>query len=155
MVRYARLRQLARFAAVLTLLSLAACNGPFVLLPGGELDGDVTAVPSDWSFSDEIDTVQLETQPSDPYSVNIWAVGVGPSLYDHAGANRATWVEHMEANPDVRVRIDGKLYELRASRVEGQEEFDRVSSDYEEKYGSPPRNPNVSEAYLFRLEARS
>ncbi len=146
-------RLFARFIAVFSLFLVVGC-GPFLLLPGGKLDGVTAPAPNDWSFSDEVDTVQLETRPQDPYSVNIWAVGMGPLLYVHAGANRSSWVEHIEANPDVRIRVEDKLYDLRASRVEGQNEFGQFSDAYEEKYGSRPRNENVAEAYLFRLEAR-
>ena len=143
----------ARPIALSCLLLVAGC-GPILLLPGGRLDGAVTPAPNDWSFTDEVDTIQLETRPDDPYSVNIWAIGMGPGLYVHAGANRSRWVENMEANPSVRVRVEDKLYDLRASRVEGQDEFTRFSDAYEKKYGSRPRNEDVTEAYLFRLEAR-
>ncbi len=143
----------ARLIVLLSLFLFAGC-GPFLVLPGGKLDGATAPAPNDWSFCDEVDTVQLETRPEDPYSVNIWAIGMGPLLYVHAGANRSSWVEHIEANSDVRVRAGGDLYELRASRVEGQDEFTRFSDAYEEKYGLRPRNENVAEAYLFRLKAR-
>ena len=144
-----------RYAALLSLSLLALGCGPLGPFPGGSLSGDVaTGLPADWSFADEEKTVQLETRPEDPYSVNIWAVGMGPIAYVHAGANRSSWVEHMEANSEVRIRVEGNLYELRASRVEDQDEFDRFSDAYEQKYGSRPRNENVTEAYLFRLEAR-
>jgi hypothetical protein len=133
---------------------LVGCNGPFVLLPGGALDGATTAAPDDWSFTADVDTVQLETLPSDPYSVNIWVIGLGEHLYVHAGASRSTWVENMEADPNVRMKIEDSLYELTATRVESQEEFDRFSEAYEQKYGNPPRNGSVVEAYLFRLAAR-
>lgn len=144
----------ARIIALSSLLLVAGC-GPFLLIPGGKLDGSTAPAPSDWSFAAEVGTIQLETRPEDPYSVNIWAVGIGPVLYVHAGANRANWVEHMEANANVRVRIEATLYELRSSRVEDQAEFNSFSDAYEEKYGSRPRNENVQEAYLFRLEART
>ena len=134
--------------------ALAGCGGPFVLLPGGALDGETVATPDSWSFTDDVKTVQLETRPADPYSVNIWATAAGDGLYVHAGANRATWVENMEADPNVRLQVEDSIYELRASRVEGQDEFDRFSDAYEKKYGRRPRNPNVGEAYLFRLGAR-
>jgi hypothetical protein len=134
------------------LVGLAGC-GPFLVIPGGQLDGVSAAPPTDWSFTNEVDTVQLETNPEDPYSVNIWAVGMGPLLYVHAGANRAAWVEHMEADPRVRIRIEEKIYTLKASRVEGEDEFARFSDAYEGKYGSRPRNEDVTEAYLFRLGA--
>lgn len=138
--------------ALAWLILLAGC-GPFLVIPGGKLEGAPAEPPGDWSFTDDVSTIQLETNPQDPYSVNIWAVGMGPVLYVHAGANRSTWVEHMEADPQVRVRIEEDIYTLRASRVEGQDEFDRFSDAYEKKYGSRPRNEVVSEAYLFRLSA--
>ena len=144
---------LVRSIALCALFLIAGC-GPFLVIPGGELDGSPTPVPNDWSSLQEVSTIQLETRPGDPYSVNIWAVGIGPALYVHAGANRSTWVENMEANPDVRVRLEERLYELRAARVVSQDEFTSFSDAYEEKYGTRPRNENVSEAYLFRLEAR-
>jgi hypothetical protein len=143
----------ARLVAVSSLFLITGCE-PFLLLPGGKLDGATAPAPNNWSFIDEVNTVQLETRPEDPYSVNIWAVGMGPLLYVHAGANRSSWVEHIEVDSDVRVRIEDMLYNLRASRVEGQDEFTRFSDAYEEKYGSRPRNEDVAEAYLFRLEAR-
>jgi hypothetical protein len=86
--------------------------------------------------------------------VNIWAVASGEHLYVHAGANRSAWVEHIEADPKVRLRVNDSIYELAAARVEGQDEFDRFSDAYEKKYGRRPRNENVAEAYLFRLGAR-
>ncbi len=144
----------SRLATIVVSLFTAGCGGPFVLLPGGALEGSTAASPESWGFTDEVKTVQLETDPRDPYSVNIWVIADGPALYVHAGANRATWVEHMEADPAVRLRVDEAIYELAATRVEDQAEFDRFSDLYEEKYGRRPRNGDVTEAYLFRLAPR-
>lgn len=145
-----------RLATAVALLATAllGCGGPFVLLPGGALEGAATAAPADWSFTDAVNTVQLETQPRDPYSVNIWMVGLGEAAYVHAGASRSTWVEHIEADPRVRLRVDESIYELAATRVSAQDEFDRFSDAYEKKYGTRPRNENVAEVYLFRLTPR-
>ena len=107
-----------------------------------------------WAFTDEVDTVQLESNPADPYSVNIWVIAIDPNLYVHAGDNRAQWVENMEADPRVRMQVEDSVYVLAAARVEGQDEFDRFSDAYEKKYGRRPGNENVSEAYLFRLAPR-
>jgi hypothetical protein len=81
-----------------SIVSAAGCGRPFVLLPGGTLEGTPAAVPESWSFTDGIETVQLETRPAEPYSVNIWATAAGEYLYVHAGANRSAWVEHIEAD---------------------------------------------------------
>jgi hypothetical protein len=142
------------FVAFALAASVGGCGGPCLLLPGGALEGPTVPAPDGWSFTDEVGTVQLETRPPDPYSVNVWVIALGGNLYVHAGANRSRWVENMEADPDVRLRVNDSIYELTASRVKGQEEFDRFSDAYEKKYGRRPRNENVTEAYLFRLVAR-
>jgi hypothetical protein len=145
----------AALALVLILgAPLAGCEGPFVLLPGEALEGTTVAPPDDWSFTDDVKTVQLETRPGDPYSVNIWVIALDEHLYVHAGANRSAWVEHLEADPKVRLRVGDAIYELAAARVDSQQEFDRFSDAYERKYGRRPRNEDVGEAYLFRLAAR-
>ena len=148
----ARTRSLLALAAVAFLAS--ACSGPFFLFSGGELEGEVAPVPADWSFTDEISTIQIETNPSDPYSVNIWVLALDDVLYLHAGANRATWVEHLEADPRLRVRVEDSLYELTSARVTDEGEFMRFAEKYETKYGNRPRNENIDEIYLLRLEAR-
>lgn len=150
----ARSPVLALALATAALASLAACSDPFLLLPGGALDGPVAAAPESWAFTDAVQTVQLETRPAEPYSVNIWAVAVGEQVYVHAGANRSAWVEHLESDARARLRVEDTIYELSAERVAGQAEFDRFSDAYEAKYGRRPRNEKVAEAYLFRLTAR-
>jgi hypothetical protein len=141
-------------AAVFAALFFTACSGPFVVFPGGALHGQSAPAPQSWSFTDAIDTIQLETNPADPYSVNIWVVGMGNALYVHAGANRATWIENMDTDPNVRLQAGDTIYQLAATRVTSQDEFDRYSAPYEEKYGNPPRNLNVAEVYLYRLVPR-
>lgn len=148
------MRTVVLAAAMLLIVPNAGCSGPVVLLPGKALEGPTVAAPDDWSFTDAVKTVQLETAPADPYSVNIWVIAMGEHLYVHAGANRSKWVENLEADPNVRLRVDDSIYELTASRVGAQDEFDRFSDAYERKYGRRPRNENVGEAYLFRLAAR-
>ena len=77
-----------RLPVLITLLILAC--GPLGPLPGGELSGSVASAPSDWSFTDEQENVQLETRPSDPYSVNVWGAGVDGSFYVAAGRGADT-----------------------------------------------------------------
>jgi hypothetical protein len=147
-------KPLLLLALVSLVTAAVGCGRPFVLLPGGALEGKPAAVPESWAFTDAVETVQLETRPADPYSVNIWVIAMDPSLYVHAGANRSAWVEHIEADPNVRLRVNDSIYELAAVRVQAQDEFDRFSDAYEKKYGRRPRNEKVGEAYLFRLTAR-
>ena len=52
--------------AVLVLFSLAlasACSGPMGPIPGGELQGTPAPWPEDWSYTDDIENVLLQTRP--------------------------------------------------------------------------------------------
>ena len=138
--------------AATLLLLLAGCG--YIPFSGGELEGNVVQVPADWSQLSRVDIIQLETNPAEPYSVKLWVVDLGASLYVHAGANRATWVENIEKNADVRLLSAESIYELRATRVQDAGEFAQFSDAYEAKYSTRPRNENVAEVYVFRLEAR-
>lgn len=143
-----------RLLGVVALCLLSACSQPLLMLPGGELEGRVTPPPSDWSALAPIKTIQIETQPTEPYSVNLWIVALDNAPYIHAGANRATWVEHLEADPRLRLRVGENLYELRGTRVTDAAEFARFANAYETKYDRRPRNENVDEVYLYRLTVR-
>tara|TARA_R110002110_G_scaffold405258_1_gene624289 strand:- start:44 stop:451 length:408 start_codon:yes stop_codon:yes gene_type:complete len=131
---------------------LTACSLPF---SSGALEGTVTPVPETWADIVDADVIQIETQPADPYSVNLWITVMGNVPYIHAGANRATWVEHLEENPQLLLGHEGALYELEAERVTSSAELDRLSEVYKAKYGNYPRNMNIDEIYLYRLLPRA
>jgi hypothetical protein len=147
------MRHLLALTLFACVVGLAGC-GPLVMIPGGRLSGEVQPVPVDWSFSDAVETVQLETRPSDPYSVNIWGVGVGPDFYVASGRASNAWAGNIEADPRVRLRIEGTLYEMRAERVDTQAERERFLVAAKAKYDFEPDSEQSSEAILFRLVAR-
>ena len=132
---------------------LAGCSAPLLLLPGGALEGSTVEAPAEWSLMEEIDVVQLETNPAEPYSVNVWVIPVDQNLYVHSGTTRTTWIENMEADARVRLKANDSIYELVASRVETQDEFDRFIAAYLNKYEKYPRDPVIREVYLYRLTA--
>ena len=141
-----------RFLLTTLLLLLAGCS--YIPISGGELEGNVVSVPEDWSQLASISVIQLETNPADPYSVKLWVVAMNAFLYVHAGDNHTQWIENIEQNPDVRVLIEKSIYSLRAVQVRDMAEFKRFSDVYEKKYGMRPRNENIAEVYVFRLEHR-
>ncbi len=139
----------------LVLVALAAgCGGPFLVLPGGKLEGTMAAAPDDWSVTREVDTVQLETRPADPYSVNIWMIGKGPHVYVATGDDPTGWSEHLDRNPDVRLRVRGVVYELEAQRVVDLDEKLAIGDEYVQKYDVDADDNWVQDGQLFRLDRR-
>jgi len=150
----------SRTTALLGLsLALAAC-GPLGPLPGGRLSGPAAAAPADWSFTAEHAQVELETNPADPYSVNVWCAALGERLYVPTSMIRGPkqptereWVRNAVADPRVRVRIAGQVYERRAVRVSDPAELEAARAALEQKYELDPaeRDPE-REIWIFRLE---
>lgn len=123
------------------------------VFPGGSLDGPVKPAPASFAFARETGTIQLESRPEDPYSVNITAAVVGDELYVSAGDNLSQWAANIEANPLVRVRIDGEVYELRASRVTDDAEMRAFAAEWTKH--SWARDPlELDEVWVYRLGPR-
>ncbi len=96
---------------------MAGCSGPFMWLPGGQLSGKET--PLDLSVLPEnVEVVQLETNPADPYSVNIGYQLIDGQIYIDPAPERQ-WYQHIEANPNVRLRFEGSevVHPATAQRV--------------------------------------
>ena len=136
-------------------LILAACNEPFILAAGGALEGPVAETPSTWALDKDSALAQLETQPNDPYSINFTYVQLDGILYAYAGDTRTNWVANIEKNALVRVRLQNKIYEARATRVTSSEELNNCASVWT-GLSVFQRDPmQFEEVWLSRLEARS
>jgi len=143
-----------RLVPLFLLLALVACD-PIVMIPGGQLSGEVTPAPDNWAFTDATDTFQLETRPSDPYSVNVWAIAIDDSIYVVAGSGmETTWAQHIANDDRVRLRVGEALYELRASEDKTEESRDTFLAAAKRKYDFDSEGEDVEEAMLFRLDSR-
>lgn len=140
------------FPVVLTFVCLAGCSEPFIVFAGGKLSGNVETPPDDWSPLASEETFQLETRPDDPYSVNIWAVGIGHDVYIGTGPDGTRWSKYIQQDPRVTLRVGDTLYPLVAHSVTDPEERRRVSRAYAEKYDMDKDENWVRHALVFRLD---
>ena len=141
------------YIAVLVGLLSSGC-AEYLPISSGALKGVLASIPQQWEGVADDKIVQFETQAGEAYSVNLWVVEVSGFLHVFAGDNRANWVEDIEQNANVRLRAGNEIYELEAQRVSDADVFERIAQAWEAKYGSRPRNENVTETYLYRLQAR-
>ena len=144
-----------RLVSVLMLTLLVGCGNPIMILPGGALSGTPTAAPADWSSAADVKTIQVEFRPADPYSHNIWGVGLGPDLYIATSAKGTRWTPFVAEDPNVRVRVVGDaLYELKAVPVSDAAERARVADAYSLKYDIKADDNWVTGALVYRLDRR-
>ena len=143
-----------RIALTCLALAIATGCGPIVMIPGGALSGDVKPTPGDWSFSDEVETVQLETNPDDPYSVNVWGIASGAHFYVAAGDKTNEWAENLRKDSRARLRIGDDVFELEAIEVTDDAELDTFVKAAQMKYDFEPDPEQRAKAALFRLGPR-
>jgi hypothetical protein len=124
--------------SIVWLATIVGCGGPILIFPGGALSGTVVSEPvSDWSFVDET-FLELETRPSDPYSVQLnYVVRDGKLYIDPAEGKR--WLDHLREDPRVRVRFGDDLYDLEAVLVGQPGELEGFDPD----------------RFIYRLDPRS
>lgn len=120
--------------------------------PGLWLRGDIAAAPvTDWSFTDAIPTIKIQTQSPFllPYSVAIWCATYNGNLYVTSYRGRR-WVEDIVSYPQVRLKIDGRLYDRTLSMVTDPTEKAAVLESKAKKYPSW-KAPTVEAATVFRV----
>ncbi|MCP5066304.1 MAG: hypothetical protein GY946_07020 [bacterium] len=155
---------MTRFPFISLLLLLVACGGPIGPFSGGQLSGDLGTQPvTDWSFTQEHETVQLEVNPANPHSVNTWCVGLGPALYvptsmilGPTDPDERGWVGFVKQDPNLRIRIDGTVYERTAVRVTDADEYETALRALEAKYEEDPTDRDPERViWIFRLDPRA
>lgn len=119
--------------------------------PGLWLRGDPVTTPvTDWSFTDAIPTIKIQTQSPYllPYSVAIWCASYNGNFYVTSYRGRR-WVEDIVSHPQVRLKIDGRLYDRTLSMVTDPAEKAAVLQAKGKKYPSW-KVPAVEAATVFR-----
>jgi hypothetical protein len=124
--------------AIAIALTVACSIEPSDERPGLGLSGEVhQQAIEDWSFTEDSGEIFIETVTSYwiPHSVTAWCVTVENDLYVSADyADRKSWVANVARNPNVRLKIKGKVYEQKLVPVTDQETIDSIDSGWARKY---------------------
>ena len=144
---------LLALVAIAVILLVAAPIGP---MPGVFIGGTETEAPATWSDTSKVDEILLKVPG--PRVVIIWVIDVGGELYV-LGSKESGWVQRIGEAAPVEMRLEGKTYALRATRVtEGVRPiFEAYVAKYEPNYpdivaGLPPIDEAEGFAAIFRLD---
>lgn len=154
---------------LLLVAALCVACEPVDRRPGLWLSGDVVAEPvSDWSFTDAVFEILLETRTwyGIPHSVTVVCVAIGdrlyvPSVYRERGEfpDERLWNRNVVRDPRVRLKIDGRIYERKAVRVEDPAEWRAVldafarKSPFWEQLAEQPESERPK-LYFLRMDPR-
>lgn len=130
--------------------------GPHVRTPGLWLKGNVVATPvTDWSFTDKIPVVQLQTETWYllPHSVNINCLNYNGQLYlvsVYPAGTAHTWNDNVIRDPHVRLKIGDQIYDRTVSLVTDSAEQEGVLQARHNKYPQLKVPPN-STIHVFQV----
>lgn len=127
--------------ALLLALALGGCVDPSERRPGFALRGEVVEeFPDDWSFSDASRqiAIQVNTPYWLPHSVTIWCASLDGTLYVGAREPETkNWPGWVDRDPEVRLRIDSDLYDVRLEPLSDASRVAAVQRAYAAKYELP------------------
>jgi hypothetical protein len=145
-------------AVVVALVAVAYAmrSNPIGPVAGRQLSGTVVAEPvTDWSFTDEHQTIAIETRPAAPHSVTVICFTHEGNLYVPAqGGSEKSWPYYALADPRVRVRVGDRIYPARATRVTDESLIPAMREAGARKYDFAPEPGTVIEdIWLFRIDS--
>ena len=146
--------------ALAVAVNFIGCIDPKDQRPGILLRGEVVSeIPVDWSFTNAYREIQIEVRT--PYlvshSVTIWCAVVDGQLYLGArNPHEKRWPGWVERDPNIRLRIDGNLYDMKLTIIEAPSQVAPVRRAYADKYELPDRSPEEGPPVRYwRVERRS
>jgi hypothetical protein len=130
--------------------------GPHGRTPGLWLKGNVVTAPvGDWSFTDNIPVIQIQTQTPYllPHSVNINCLDYNDQLYlvsVYPAGTVHTWNDNVIRDPHVRLKIGDNVYDRTVSLVTDPSEQEAVLQLRHKKYPQLKIAPN-STVHVFHV----
>lgn len=116
---------------------LGACQ-PADVRPGFWLSGElVKPPPTDWLFIEDIEEIFIETNTwyLAPHSTTIWCVVFANRLYVGSyGDEKKTWENNVANDPEARLGVSGKLYQVLVTPVTDEELSKNIAVSYNNKY---------------------
>ena len=123
---------------ILCIALLATSCQPKDVRPGTWIRGEPVEIHiADWAFTNDIEEIFIETRPwyLVPHSTTIWCVELDGRLYIGSyGDEKKAWERNITRNPDAKIAVAGRTYEVTATPVIDPEVAASLVTCYARKY---------------------
>ena len=127
----------AAVATCLGWLATGLLDGPWGMLPGGRLEGPaVGCETARWEEFAATRELELEVRPASPRSMTTWSVVHEGELFVPADflTPWKRWPHQVLNDDQVRLRLEGRIFECRAERVADAEQIEQLRLAIAAKY---------------------
>jgi len=93
----------------------------------------------DWNDYADVDVIEVltEDQGGKERETKVWFVLLGGEAYLRTSGSR--WLENLRRDPNLSLRIEGKVYQARAEEIEGDVIVEKIDIASRRKYGFADR----------------
>ncbi len=131
-------------------------SGPLGPFPGGPFEGVASDQPFEEGLLIQGDEIQLQISADPPYTITTHAFMIDGALY--VGADFVSpfkrWVHIVPEDPEVLVRINGRLFRRRAIRIQDPDESRQLLEEVSRQRGVDP-DDWLTDVWFFRMDAPS
>ena len=126
-------------------------DGPLGPIPGGPIRGEASAEdPGDWTFAGAEPTLELQVGDR---SRTVWFVTHERILYVAAAeAERKRWPAEVVADPRVRIRAAGRVYDRKLVRIDDEALRNAVGRTFETRYSTTLEPEAKARVWVFRVD---
>ena len=137
-------------------------DGPMEIVAGGPFrSGELVTEVEDWSFLNDIYTLEMETKKTGKSRV-LWVAVHENQVYIFSnymnsrwGRIWKRWPRNLMGNDEITLRVDGKLYALYINRLQGEAHIPAVLQRFNDKYKPAdkltPESVASGKIWLFTL----
>ena len=148
------------FLAVVLILGLAYIfrTDPIMMISGKSLSGDELVYPENWLFTNEYQTIKVETNPENPHSVTtLCFVREGKLIIPAQEGHTKQWPQYALEDNRARIKVGDHIYPVRLTLVEKDAKINEIGQFLAIKF--PDRTPpepgeEPKNIWLFEVSQR-
>ena len=143
-------------ALVATAFLARLTSGPLSSFAGGAFEGAPSEQPFEEGLALKGDEIQMQIPADPPYTITTHAFVIDGAFY--VGADFVfpfkRWVHIVREDPEVLVRLDGRLFRRRAVHIQDPDESRRILEEVSRQRGHDP-DDWLTDVWFFRMDAPS
>ena len=146
--------------AVVLILGLAYIfrTDPIMMISGKRLSGDELVYPEDWLFTNDYQTIKVETNAENPHSVTtLCFVREGKLIIPAQEGHTKQWPQYALEDNQARIKVGDHIYPVRLSLVEKDAKIKEIGQLLAIKFpdrAPPEPGEEPKNIWLFEVSQR-
>ena len=131
---------------------------PVMMISGKHLSGEEFTYPENWLFTNEYQTIKLETNPGNPHSVTtVCFIRDGKLIIPSQEGHTKKWTQYVLEDNRVRIKVGNNIYSVRLSLIEKDANIKEIGQYLAIKFPNraPPKpDEEPKNIWLFEVSPR-